>query len=376
MKLAITLIAVLLFTNCKNEKKQTMANVAHKKTNTFYVGTYTDKESKGIYKYAINNEGKLTKIGLVATTDNPSFLALSNDKKYLLAVNEVNKDSIGFVSSYRIKNDSLEFINKSSSGGAHPCFIAVNKQGYVLSANYTGGNVGLLKLNQNGELGPLLDLNQHEGKGTTDRQEAPHAHSAWFEPEDDASVISVDLGTNELWFSKIDANSDKFITSEPQKLAMAAGAGPRHLTFHPNKKYLYVLNELDNTISLVQKSETGGYQIKQTITTLPENFTEFSKSADIHISSDGKFVYSSNRGHDSIAIFAVNATNGNLTLLGFESTKGNTPRNFSLSNDENYVIVANQDSNNLVSFKRNNATGLLTYISEIKAPTPVCILFN
>ncbi len=376
MKLAITLIAVLLFTNCKNEKKQTMANVAHKNTNTFYVGTYTDKESKGIYKYAINNEGMLTEIGLVATTDNPSFLALSNDKKYLLAVNEVNKDSIGYVSSYGIKNDSLEFINKSSSGGAHPCFIAVNKQGYVLSANYTGGNVGLLKLNQNGELSHLLDLNQHEGKGTTDRQEGPHAHSAWFEPEDDASVISVDLGTNELWFSKIDANSDKFIASEPQKLAMATGAGPRHLTFHPNKKYLYVLNELDNTISLVQKSETGGYQIQQTITTLPENFTEFSKSADIHISSDGKFVYSSNRGHDSIAIFAVNDTNGNLTLLGFESTKGKTPRNFSLSNDENYVIVANQDSNNLVSFKRNNATGLLTYISEIKAPTPVCILFN
>jgi 6-phosphogluconolactonase len=376
MKLAITLIAVLLFTNCKNEKKPVMATVAHKNTNTFYVGTYTDKESKGIYKYAINNEGMLTEIGLVATTDNPSFLALSNDKKYLLAVNEVNKDSIGFVSSYRIKNDSLEFINKSSSGGAHPCFIAVNKQGYVLSANYTGGNVGLLKLNKNGELSPLLDLNQHEGKGTTDRQEGPHAHSAWFEPEDDASVISVDLGTNELWFSKIDENSDKFIASEPQKLAMATGAGPRHLTFHPNKKYLYVLNELDNTISLVQKSETGDYQIKQTITTLPENFTEFSKSADIHISSDGKFVYSSNRGHDSIAIFAVNATNGNLTLLAFESTKGKTPRNFSLSNDENYVIVANQDSNNLVSFKRNNTTGLLTYISEIKAPTPVCIVFN
>ena len=344
------------------------------KTQSFYLGTYTDKDSKGIYKYSIDSVGILKEIGLVAYSNNPSFLALSTDKKYLLAVNEVNEDSTGFIESFEIKGDSLEIINKSPSGGANPCFVAINEKGYVLVANYTGGNVGLLKLNNNGELSSLLDLSQHEGKGITERQEAPHAHSAWFDKQDNTKVVAVDLGTNELWFSQIDPNSDKFIPSE--KLAMAEGAGPRHLAFHPNKKYVYVLNELDNTISMVQKSEGENYVIKQTISTLPEGFLEFSKGADIHVSNDGKFVYSSNRGHDSIAIFSVNTINGNLTLLGFESTKGKNPRNFSLSTDENYLIVANQNSDNLISFKRNKETGLLSFVSEIKAPTPVCILFN
>lgn len=375
MKIPIALIALLLLTNCKNEKKPVIAKEEHPKRDAFYVGTYTDKGSKGIYKYALNNEGILKEIGLVARTDNPSFLALSNDQKYLLAVNEVDKERVGFVASYRIQNDSLQFINKSSSGGAHPCFIAVNENGNVLAANYTGGNVGLLKLNSKGELSSLLDVSQHEGKGITERQEGPHAHSAWFDKDDNSNVISVDLGTNELWFSKIDTHSNTFIPSAQHKLAMPEGAGPRHLTFHPTKKFVYVLNELDNTISLIQKDETGKYMIIQNISTLPAGHTAFSKAADIHISSDGKFVYASNRGHDSIAIFAVNSNDGSLTLLGFEPTRGKNPRNFSLSTVENYLIVANQDSDNLVSFKRNIQTGLLSFVSEVKAPTPVCILF-
>jgi 6-phosphogluconolactonase len=156
---------------------------------------------------------------------------------------------------------------------------------------------------------------------------------------------------------------------------MAEGAGPRHLTFHPSKNLIYVLNELNNTITSISKSDSGACQIVSSLSTLPDGFSEYSNAADIHISLDGKFLYASNRGHDSIAIFKVNSADGSLTLIGNESTKGKNPRNFSLSPDNNYLVVANQDSDNLVSFKRNSESGLLTFVSEIEAPTPVCILF-
>ena len=373
MKIYVSLVILLLLTNCKPEKKVEKETIENKNDFAFYVGTYTEKDSKGIYKYVLEENGSLKKIGLAVTSNNPSFLALSDDKNYLLAVNEVNRDSVGFIESYKIDKDSLQLISRSPSGGAHPCFVGVNKEGFVVAANYTGGNVGLLKLDSSGKLSDVLDVQQHQGKGTTDRQEGPHAHSVWFEKDNQNNIIAVDLGTNELWFSKIDTTSNKLIALN--KLAMAEGAGPRHVAFNPNKNIVYVLDELDNTITFISKSETGTYEIMNTISTLPEGFSEYSKAADIHISSDGKFVYASNRGHDSIAIFSVQE-DGSLTLLNLESTRGNNPRNFSLSPDDSYLIVANQDTDNLVSFKRNSETGLLTFISEIEAPTPVCILFN
>lgn len=376
MKISFTILAIILLTNCKTSKKVEADNSASKKSYSFYVGTYTDKESKGIYKYKLDASGNLSKIGLAVASDNPSFLALSADNKYLLAVNEVNKDSSGFIESYAIQNDGLQLINRSSSGGANPCFVGINKEGYVLTANYTGGNMGLLKLGANGQLSPLLDISQHEGKGTTKRQEGPHAHSAWFEKNNENNIIAIDLGTNELWFSQLDASTNKLIPTAQKKLAMAEGAGPRHLTFHPTKNFVYVLNELNNTISTIRKSTADAYELLNTVSILPDGFSAYSKAADIHISNDGKFVYASNRGHDSVAILAVNVKDGSLTLIGHESTKGKNPRNFSISPDGNYIIVANQGSDNLISFKRNTATGLLTFVSEIEAPTPVCILFS
>jgi 6-phosphogluconolactonase len=158
---------------------------------------------------------------------------------------------------------------------------------------------------------------------------------------------------------------------------MAPGAGPRHLTFHPtNKKWIYVLNELDNTITLVEKNNSGEYASTTSISTLPSDFNEFSKSAHIVISSDGKFVYTSNRGHNSIAIFECNPENGSLRLLGFEPTHGDSPRHFSFSPDEDFLVVANQTTNNLVSFERDKSTGLLKFIAETEAPDPVCVLFK
>jgi len=343
-----------------------------KSTTKFYVGTYTNGESKGIYQYEIDNLGKFKKGSLQAVITNPSFLAKTADDKTLIAISEVDENSTGFVYSYEINNDSLIYKSKSKSGGAHPCFITVNDKNQVLVANYSGGNVGYLKVDNINGLTNLLSVQQHEGKGTTDRQKAPHAHSTWFNPYN-KHIISVDLGTNELWFSTIDENNQLNFTNQ-KKLKLADGAGPRHLVFHPTKKWMYVLNELNNTITLVT-FEDYIYSLGSTISMLPENYTKYSKGADIHISRDGKFVYASNRGHNSIVIYKVDEKSGALKLVDFTLTKGNNPRNFSLTPDNQFLVVANQDTNTLVSFLRNAKTGKLSYIDEVQAPNPVCVLF-
>ena len=226
------------------------------KNSIFYVGTYTQKESKGIYKYSISKDGKLKNMGLAATIINPSFLAKSKDQKNLFAISEINENETGYVFSYEIKNDSLQMVSKQESGGAHPCFIAVSKDNYIITANYTGGNVGLLKATKTGEIAPISFVQQHAGKGSTERQTAPHAHSTWFHPKKN-EVISVDLGTNELWFSKLDTTKNELIYTPQKKLKVAEGAGPRHLIFHPNNKWIYVLSELNNSISILkEKDET------------------------------------------------------------------------------------------------------------------------
>lgn len=342
---------------------------------TFYLGTYTDGDSQGIYKYELSDNGNVRQIGLAVMSDNPSFLALSNDKKHLVAVNEIkNAEGVGSVESYMVFEDTLILLNRQSSGGAHPCFVSINESGFVLTANYSGGNVGLLKLEEDGPLSQLLDVQQHEGQGTTDRQEAPHAHSAWFSPVD-GGIISVDLGTNELWFSKIDPANHKLTPAPQEKLALNPGDGPRHITFHPNGEWVYVINELSSSITRLDRKEDGSYSKGPSFSTLPTGYIEPNTCADIHISSDGKFVYASNRGHNSIAVLKVNPDDGTLKLLGNKGCGGDGPRSFALSPDENFLLVANQHTNNIVTLKRDPSSGLLKYISQVEAPTPVCILF-
>ena len=372
MKYQIISIILVILSGCKtNNKEMKQDNNSY----SFYVGTYTDKNSEGIYKCLLEKNGHLKSLGLVAKSVNPSFLAMSKDKHYLLAVNEISNDAeVGTIESFSISNDSLSLINKSTTGGAHPCFVSINSEGYVLTANYTGGNVGLLKLNKKGELSGLLDIQQHSGKGTSDRQQAPHAHSAWFESSN-KDVISIDLGTNELWFSQLDTILNKFQAKDPYKLKMDKGAGPRHLAFHPNNKWIYVLNELNSRVNLVLRTDKDIYQNSLSYSTLPQNYTEDNFPADIHISSDGNFLYVSNRGHNSLAIYKVNKHDGSLNLLDHVSTHGNWPRHFSLSPNEDYLVVANRRSNNIVSFKRDKITGLLEYVDQIEAYSPVCILF-
>jgi 6-phosphogluconolactonase len=340
----------------------------------FYVGTYTANESKGIYKYHIDASGRLKKVGLSAATENPSFLAKSSNGKYLLAANENSDDngSGGSVSSFAIEKDTLRFIDKKPSGGDSPCFLAINSTGHVLAANYSSGNVGVLKLSGSGSMEGPSQVLQHAGQGTHARQKEPHAHSAWFVKNDEA--ITVDLGTNELWFWQLDRATNKFRSGDPQRLAMAAGAGPRHMSFHPNGKTAYVINELNSTITIVRKNKSGKFEAKGSVTTLPTGFKGENFCADIHTSPDGKFLYASNRGHNSIAIFQI-AKSGELIAAGHESVRGDWPRNFALTPDGSYLLVANQRSNNIVSFKRDRKTGRLGYVNEIAAPSPVFVLF-
>ncbi len=368
----LLLASILMVAACQNTKSKTPVNL---NKYSFFLGTYTDGNSKGIYKLEMDTTGRLEMIGLAAETKNPSYLAFANNQKTLLAINEISLDNnMGTVESYQI-GDSLMLISRKASGGAHPCFVTANDAGVVLAANYTGGNVGYLQVDQNGELSDILDVQQHTGSGTVaKRQDQPHAHSVWFQPNSD-QILTADLGTNELWISSIDSASNQFVPANQAKVSLADGAGPRHLAFHPNGKIFYVINEIDNTISTFTISDHKELCLAGNISTLPADFGGVSNTADIHISKDGKFLYGSNRGHNSIVIFEVQE-NGALKLLGHESTRGDHPRNFSLSPDDKFLLVANKNSNNIVSFKRDSSTGMLTFVDEIKADSPVCILFQ
>lgn len=376
MRNFIPLLILLMMASCQNnpQNNSSAQNSEVPQALRFFVGTYTDSGSEGIYAYQLHPDGSIDSVGLAAFAENPSFLVWSRDKQFLVSVNELDQDGSGFVTSFRRQGNSLLELSKQQSGGAHPCFVSVNSDGFVLVANYTGGNVGLLKLRSDGMLSGLLDVQQHFGAGTTDRQQGPHAHSAWFVPGSD-KIISVDLGTNSLWFSQLDKINERFDTLRQEQLLFADGAGPRHLAFHPGGKWTYVLNELNNTVALLQTDSAGDEAIKETYATLPVDFSGQNTAADIHISADGKFLYSSNRGHNSIAIFGVDEQSGGLKLLGFQPVHGDWPRNFSFSPDEQFLLVANQYSSNIVTFRRDITTGLLTFVSSVDAPQPVCILF-
>jgi len=373
MKYSFVTLTFLILLGCSVSKKKSPNGG---KDYSFFVGTYTNGKSQGIYKYLLQKNGKLKLIGLAAKSKNPSYISKSTDGKFLLAVNELNNHNGagGTIESFLILGDSLKFLSKKPSGGSDPCFITVNKSGYVLTANYSSGSVGLHRLNKNGILTNLLDVKQHYGVGVTDRQKGPHAHMAIFKSNTN-NFISVDLGSNELWFSKIDTIHQKLDSIPPFKLAMNLGSGPRHLAFHPNKKWIYVVNELNNTVTLIKKVGLNTYKKEVSVVTIPKGYAKPNTAAEIKISSDGKFVYVSNRGYNSIAIFKVNPLNGYLNLIKQQPTYGKGPRYFLISPNKKYLLVANQYTNNIVSFKRDNNTGLLKFVNQIKAPSPVCILF-
>lgn len=353
-----------------------------KVTQNFFVGTYTDGGSEGIYSFGLDPvTGKLTDNGLAAKSNNPSFMALTSNGKFLLAVHETkgeNGSIMGYIESFAVtkNNNRLASLGKVSSGGAHPCYVSVNQEGYVLAANYTGGSVALLRLDESGKLGDTLDVQQHFGSGPNKaRQAAPHVHSAFFEPGSNR-VFVPDLGIDKVAVYQLDNKNSKLLKAPVSSIIMTPGSGPRHLAFHPNKKVLYVVNEISSAVSVVALNKDGSFTTVENVSALPSGFNQPNTCADIHISKDGRFLYASNRGFNSIAIFSVDPENGRLLQIGQESTKGDGPRNFTLSPDDNYLLVANQNTQDIVAFRRDVKTGKLQFTDQIKAFKPVCLLFR
>ncbi|WP_045519173.1 lactonase family protein [Neobacillus niacini] len=341
-----------------------------------YIGTYTKGESKGIYKFTLDSdEGKITDIRAVATLENPTYLTLSNDKKYLYSV--AKEGNFGGLSAYSITdNGELTPINNQLSEGSPPCHVSVDSMmRYVFSANYHKGTVESYLINpEEGSIQPASSIIQHEGSGPDPRQEKPHLHYAGLTP-DEKYLVAVDLGTDSLTTYEV---SEEGKLAKVQLLPLKAGSGPRHLTFHPHGKIAYIMTEFSSeVIVLSYHPESGKFIEEQYISTLPEDFKENNQGSAIHISNDGRFVYAGNRGHNSIAVFSVNEETGGLHFLEYTSTEGDWPRDFEIEPSGRYIVASNQESSNLVLFARDENTGKLTLLqSDIKVPHPVCVKFS
>lgn len=349
-----------------------------------YVGTYTkNTASAGIYACTIDPAtGVITQTGTTAGIVNPSFLALHPSGNHLYAVTEIEEEVDGRpgggVSAYERNHETgaLTLLNSRRSHGLGPCYVAVDPKGQlVLVANYGSGSVAALPITANGRLEAAAFVDQHHGASVNEhRQQGPHAHSIMVDPSGHY-VFSADLGMDFLFIYRLD--DGRLTRREPVGVALHPGAGPRHFAFHPSKPFFYVINELDSTITTLSWDAASGVaEPLQTVSTLPDDFTGETTCADIHLDPAGKFVYGSNRGHDSIAIFAIDQQTGLLDSRGHTPSGGKTPRNFALSPDGRFVFVANQNSNNIVTFQRDEQTGALTPTgASLELPAPVCIVF-
>ena len=342
---------------------------------TLLVGTYTDKGSEGIYVFRFNTKtGDFKHINNTKGIKNPSFLSVSPNKKYVYSVNE--EGNLGGVSafSFNQKTGELKLLNSSSANGDHPCHVEVNPDGkYLVVGNYTGGNLSLFSLNKDGSLNPNPQTISHSGKSiNAARQEKPHVHSVNWAPNN-TNLFVPDLGIDKIMHYKLNKATGQLEVANPAFTAVEAGTGPRHFTFHPNGKYAYVIQELSSQITAFTVKGMVLEKI-ETVSTLPIDNTIDNTTADIHISPDGKFLYGSNRGHNSLAIYSINQKNGSLGYIENQSIMGKTPRNFTIDPTGNYILVANQDSNNITIFKRNKSTGKLKPTGkEIKISRPVCL---
>jgi len=351
-----------------------------------YIGTYTGKQSKGIYAFRFDaSTGKLTPLGLAAESTGPSFLAVHPNRRFLYAVSEVNEfggQKGGAVSAFSIDpaTGKLTFLNQVGSRGTGPCHVSVDKTGkYALVANYDGGSVAVLPINADGHLRDASAFVQHTGTSVNkERQEAPHAHCIFTSP-DNRFALAADLGLDEVVVYKFDPARGTLTPNNPPFGKTPPGAGPRHFDFHPNGRYVYVINEIQCTASTFEYDRAhGALRLKDTVSTLPDGYkvTNDDSTAELRVHPSGKFVYGSNRGHDSIAVFAVDSAEGTLKAIERVSTMGKTPRGFNIDPTGSYLIAANQDSDSLVVFRIDQATGRLTPTGQkVEAFAPVDVEF-
>jgi 6-phosphogluconolactonase len=349
---------------------------------TLYVGTYTSGKSEGIYVYCMDRvTGELKHFNSIKSV-NPSFLAIDRSKRYLYAVNEVPEFAGkpgGAVSAFAIDSatGNLRFLNQQASLGADPCHLTVDrKRKSLLVANYTGGNVAVLPIQRDGSVGPASDLQQHEGSSTKEQQKGPHAHCVILDRSDRHALVA-DLGIDKVMIYRFDQTTGKLSPGKQPWAQLQPGAGPRHLTLHPSGKYVYVINELDSSVTAFKyDGGDGRLSLLETVSTLPANSTGTSFCADVHVSPSGKFLYGSNRGHNSIVVFEIDQRTGRLKQLEHVSTEGKWPRNFTLDPTGRFLLVANQHTDNVVTFRIDSQTGRLKptgYVAEI--PVPVCLKF-
>jgi 6-phosphogluconolactonase len=351
-----------------------------------YVGTYTEEggKSKGIYAFRYDaGTSEITPLGLAAETTNPSWVALHPTGRFLYAVNEVGKykgPNSGGVSAFSVDHATgkLTFLNEVASRGADPCYITVDKTGkYVLVANYTGGSVAAFPILADGKLGEASSFVQHTGKGTNpERQEGPHAHSIDLSSDNRFAMVD-DLGLDELLVYKFDSGKGSLTPNDPPFTKVDAGAGPRHFVLRPDGKFAYVVAEMAHTVTVFSNDAANGkLQSIQTVTTLPKDFTGRNDDAEVRIHPSGKFLYASNRGDDSIAIYAIDQAKGTLTPVAITHTGGKEPRSFEIDPTGALLFAANQKSDNIAVFKIDAKTGQLTPTGKVlDVGAPVCIKF-
>ncbi|MET6999200.1 lactonase family protein [Chitinophaga defluvii] len=342
------------------------------------VGTYTQKESKGIYVYKFDaTTGTLTYVSTAEGVENPSYLTVAPGNKQVYAVSEWGKGG-GQVAafSFDAAKGQLQQLNKQSSGGDGPCYINTDAAGKnVVVGNYSGGSLAVLKILPDGNVSAPVQTIQHSGTSVNKkRQEKAHVHCVEFSPDQQYLYVP-DLGIDQVKIYKYNADAATPLTpANPSFAPLFPGAGPRHIVFHTNRKWAYVIRELDGKVTAFRYSK-GKLTEFQSITMLPEDFKGVISGADIHLSPDGKFLYASNRGDlNNIVIYTVNAKSGQLQYVGQHTAAGKSPRNFVIDPTGNYLLVANQDTDNIVVLKRDATTGLLTPTGqEVKVSMPVCL---
>jgi 6-phosphogluconolactonase len=349
-----------------------------------FVGTYTGGKSRGIYRFEFEPEsGKLTAPVLAAESENPSFLAIHPSRRFLYAVNEVDRfegKPGGGVTAFALdaKSGTLTKLNSESTIGGGPCHLSVDRTGKaLLVANYGGGSVVALPIGEDGRIGKASSFIQHHGSSENKaRQSGPHAHSINVDAGN-RFAVAADLGLDKVFVYRLDPAKATLTPNDPPFATVEDGSGPRHFAFHPDGKHAYVINELKSTITAFDYDpEKGVLDDRETIHTLPKGFSGTSYTAEVQVHPSGRFVFGSNRGDDSIAAFAVDRGNGLLEMVEVESSGGKTPRNFGFDPTGRYILAANQDSDSIVVLAIDPKTGTLTPTgTKVEVPKPVCVKF-
>ena len=347
-----------------------------------YVGTYTSGKSEGIYLYRLSlADGSLKRVGVTGGVQNPSYLTLDPTRRFLYSVEETEEfegAKSGAVSAFAIdqRDRSLRFINRQPSAGGAPCYVTVDNAGRrVLVANYLAGSVVMFPVQKGGGLGEPIAIQQHGGSGPNkERQEGPHAHCIVLDASN-RNAYSCDLGADRVFVYNFDPRRGTMSPGRQSFVSLKPGAGPRHLTLDGAGRFVYVLNELDSTVThFAREHASGALRELKTYPALPADFKGENTGADIHLTPDGRFLYCSNRGHDSIASFRADARTGGLNAVGHTPTGGKTPRNFTVDPTGRFLLVANQGSDNVVTFRVDASTGALTPTGQTaEIPSPVCL---